>query len=191
MSMEELNQNINEVVNAEVKENETVVNHVTGQVYHMQQIVKETDKFKIVIDQNGKPKKITKYEKFWSYVPETDEEIERLFIVMNSEEDDGYVKPLKDEKGTEIAIKNVFFDPYETLNEETLDIDLGVVTLIEDIEGEFYGTSSKTVHYQLRQIFDSFGYPNTKDYRTTVVKVGKKKANLGDVVTVTLVKRLK
>ena len=60
-----------------------------------------------------------KYEKFFSKVPETDEDQLRLYQAFNSDEDSKLVTSLKTIEGMPIEIQNVYFNPYQSFDEET------------------------------------------------------------------------
>ena len=75
-------------------------------------------------------------------------------------------------------IKHVFIQPYESFDEETGNVTDGVTTTIEDIEGNYYATSSKSVYYKIFSIMDTFGYPTDENYKPVKVNVtGTKRQN--------------
>ena len=127
-----------------------------------------------------------KYEKYFSKVPETEEEQMTLFKVFNSNSDDNLVTSLSNVVGKEFAIEQVFMNPYESFDEDTGNFTNGVTTTILSTDGEFFATSSKSVYYTLHNIFEAFGYPNTEDYKPVIVKVTSTKMQKGNQIDLSL-----
>lgn len=143
-----------------------------------ERILEDNDKYTIVITADGETKRKLKFEKLWSIIPQTDEEMEEIFKVTN-DTDNEIVKAMKLHDKKEITIKNILFNPYDKFNEETLGIDYGVTTMIQTIEGEWYATSSKMAYYQLQNMIDAFGFPNEERYRPIKVEIYLKKEQQG------------
>lgn len=142
-------------------------------------LVQNTPDYEVFKLPNGKFEKRMKYQKEWSYVPETQEELLRFFQLMN-EQDNPEVTELKNAVGEILEIKNVFHNPYKSFDEETGTTDAGVNTMIETNDGKFFVTSSKSVYWNLKQIFDVFGKPNTPNYlgvKVAVVSTKQKRGN--------------
>lgn len=142
-------------------------------------LVQDTPEYEIYKLPNGKFEKRMKYQKEWSYVPETQEELLRFFKLMN-EQDNPEVTELKNAVGEILEIKNVFHNPYKSFDEETGTTDAGVNTMIETNDDKFFVTSSKSVYWNLKQIFDVFGKPNTPNYlgvKVAVVSTKQKRGN--------------
>lgn len=156
--------------NNEVMLNNQKVNVETGELIKSENVVQETDDYKIVQLEDGTFKKNMKYKRFFSRIAETEEEKIQLYKVFN-ESDTGLVTQLKNMIGKEITVKHVFTLPYESFNEKTGIVTDGVTTTIEDIDGNYFATSSKSVYHKLFLIMDTFGYPNDENYKPIKVKV--------------------
>lgn len=165
----------NELMN---QEQTTQVNQVTGEVIVREQIIEENERYALVIQTDGKPKRKLKFQKLWSVIPETPEQVEELFKVTNDSKNE-IVKAMKLHDGKEIAIKEILFTPYEKFNEDTFGIDYGVTTTLQSIEGDWYATSSKVAYYQLQNMIDTFGMPNEERYVPMKVRIYLKKESLG------------
>jgi len=149
----------------------------TGEIRTGEIVVQETDDYKIVQLADGTFKKNMKYKQYFSRVAETTEEKIELYKVFN-DSDSNLVTPLRNMIGKEINIKHVFIQPYESFDEETGNVTDGVTTTIEDIEGNYYATSSKSVYYKIFSIMDTFGYPTDENYKPVKVNVtGTKRQN--------------
>lgn len=157
--------------------NEKVVDTETGEVIGTEIVVKETPDFKIVKLPDGTFKKNMKYKQYFSRVAETEDERVELFKVFN-DSDSGLVTQLKNMIDKEITVKHVYTIPYESFDEKTGNITDGVTTTIEDLDGNYYATSSKSVYYTIFNIMKTFGFPNDENYKPVKVKVlGKRRQN--------------
>lgn len=153
------------------------VNQETGEIMNTEIVVRETNDYKIVQLPDGTFKKNMKYHSYFSRQAETEEEQIELYNVFNGS-DNELVTPLKNMANKEITIKHVFIQPYESFDETTGNTSNGVTTTIEDTEGHYYATSSKSVYYTIFNIMKTFGYPTDEDYKPVKVKVtGTKRQN--------------
>lgn len=152
------------------KNNLPTVDTNTGEIIPQETIVRETDDYTVVQLPNGKFKKNMKYKDYASLLPETEDESIELYKVLN-DENSGLVTPLKNMQDKEITIQNIFTRGYQSFDEETGNSQNGVVITIQDVDGSYYATSSKTVYFKTKNLFESFGYPNTKNYKPIKVKV--------------------
>lgn len=178
-----MTEKINEVIASEAQ-NELV----QGEVKEI--VIRETENFIILKNVvTGKFIKKMKYHKVWTSVPETEEEQEKLFFIMNSDDDSGLVTPLKRLVGTEIQVKDFYTTPYESFNEETGENDNGVTTMIELVDGSFTATSSKSVYYTLLQVYATF----VKDGKLVPfrAKVTSTKREKGDQINITFLSTIK
>lgn len=148
-------------------------------------IASDTKDFTIYKQADGKYRKEMKYEKFFTKVPETAEEQIKLYQAFNGN-DDSLVTPLSKIEGATIVIENVYFNPYQSFDEETGKSTNGVTTTIQDTEDQFYATSSKAVYYTLKNLFDSFGIPNTPNYKPLIVTVTGQKLQNGRQINLQL-----
>lgn len=162
--------------------NELMVNTDTGEIMDNQvqpneQIVQDTPEYKIVQLSDGTFKKNMKYKQYFSRKAETDEEKVELYKVFNGQ-DDELVTPLKNMVKKEITVKHLFTQPYQSFDETTGVSTDGVTTTIEDIDGNYYATSSKSVYYTLQNLTDTFGRPTDENYKPIKVLVtGTKRTN--------------
>lgn len=149
-------------------------------------LVEDTPKYAVYQMPDGRFEKRMKYQKFWSFVPETNEELINLFQIMN-EQDNPNVIEFKSAIGEVLDIKNVYFNPYSSFDEETGTTNSGVTTTIETVDGKYYATSSKTVYYNLQNIFDVFGTPNTDKYLGVKVAIVSTKRQQGNQISLKLI----
>lgn len=127
----------------------------TGEILPMETIIQDNEKFTIVKLADGKFEKRMKYKRVHTSIPQTEEETLKLYKVLN-ESDNGIVVEMKKAIGKKLVIKNFYTEPYESFNEETGENTRGVSSVIEAVDGTFYGTSSKTVYYALMNLYDVF-----------------------------------
>ena len=160
--------------------NEVMVNNVneeTGEILPSEQVVHETQDYKVVKLDDGTFKKNMKYKEYFSRVAETEEEKIELYKVFN-DSDSSLVTQLKNMIDKEITVKHVYTLPYESFDESTGIVNDGVTTTIEDTDGSFYATSSKSVYHKIFSIMQTFGYPDDENYKPVKVKVvGIKRQN--------------
>lgn len=149
-------------------------------------VVQETNDYKIVRLPDGTFKKNMKYKQYFSHVAETEEEKIKLYNVFN-DSDSELVTPLSNMVKKEITIQHVYIQPYESFDEKTGNVTDGVTTTIEDVEGNYYATSSKSVYYTIFNLMKSFGYPTDENYKPIKVKVTGTKRNNGVQIDLSLV----
>lgn len=155
----------------------TVYNVETGEIAAGEIIVSETSDYRIVQLPNGEFKKNMKYHQYFSRRPETEEEQIELYNVFNDENSE-LVTPLKNMIGKEISLQHVFIQPYQSFDEKTGTLTDGVTTTIQDAEGKYFATSSKTVYYKLKGMFEAFGNPSAEGFKPIKLKViGTKRQN--------------
>lgn len=164
------------------------VNEQTGEILTQEVLVNETEDYRIVKLPNGKFRKDMKYKNFHSRIAETQDEQAELYKVFN-ENNPELVTQLKNMINREITIAHFFTTSYEAFDEETGNVNSGVVTTIQDISGDYYVTSSKSVYYTIFNIMETFGYPNSKDYEPVKVKVTGTQQKRGVQIDLQLVGR--
>lgn len=153
------------------------VNTETGEIVPRETIVQETDDYRIVQLEDGTFKKNMKYKQYFSRVAETEDEKIELYKVFNGQGTD-LVTPLSNMTGKEIVIDHVFIQPYESFDEKSGNVTDGVTTTIQDVDGSYYATSSKSVYYTMFNIMQTFGFPTDDNYKPVKVKVtGTKRQN--------------
>lgn len=165
-------------VNTEVNENtEMTVNTETGEILTGVIVVSETPDYKVIKLTDGKFKKQMKYKPYVSRQPETQEEEDKFYIIFN-DSDSKLVTQLKNMVGKEITIAHIFMTPYDKFDENTGNVTDAVNTTIEDVDGNFYATSSKSVYHKLQNLMKSFGKPTDESYIPIKVEVtGTKRTN--------------
>lgn len=160
--------NTNEIVNYDQETGEVLESTTTtsnGEV-----IVADTENYIMVKKPDGTFKKNMKYKAFFSRAADTDEEKIELYKVFNDVNNE-LVIPMKNMVGKEVSVAHVFMQPYESFDDKTGATVLGVTTTIQDVEGNYYATSSKSVYYRLFNIFQTFGSPKHENYKPVKVKV--------------------
>lgn len=161
-------------------------NTETGEITNTEMIVQETADYKIVQLPDGSYKKNMKYRTYFSRIAETEEEKIELYKVFNDSES-GMVTQLKNMINKEIIIKHFYTLPYESFDEKTGAVTDGVTTTIEDVDGSYYATSSKSVYHTLLNISQTFGLPSDETYKPLKVKVTGTKRQNGVQIDLSLV----
>lgn len=159
--------------------------HTTQNGLIAEQVVSETEDHTIVKLPNGKFEKRMKYKKVYTYVPETESEMIELYKILNTQ-DNPDVTPMQRVVSEEFSVLQAYTNPYQSFDEETGGNTNGVTTTILTDKG-YIATSSKTVYYTLLGLFDTFGYPNTENYRPIKVKVTSTKQLNGNQIGLELI----
>jgi len=126
----------------------------------------------IVRDAEGKFKRKAIFKQWMSFTPETREQKLHVFNLLNSDE---MAHPMKDKVGTQIKIADVIFNPYDRVDEETGEMQNGILTYLIQPDGEAFVTSSKSVYYSLENAFKAFGTPHYGEGEELTVEVVLKK----------------
>lgn len=147
-------------------------------------VTSENEDFVIVIE-DGKHKRKAKYADYSSVKAETREDKIWLANLLDNEEDTG--NGLKDNVGKEIVIADLITRKYDKVDEETGELQYGVLTYLITPERETFVTSSKSVYFSIMKYMKLLGFPTDEGYEPLTVKVGKKKMANGDSITVKLI----
>jgi hypothetical protein len=136
----------------------------------MQASVKED--YQVLKTEEGKFVRKAVYSPFASVKPETKEQKIAMLNLLSG--DDEKTQALSDHVGSHIQIADVILNPYDKINEETGEIEYGVLSYLITPEGVTYVTSSKSVYFSLKRIFQVFGEPHYNEDEVITVKVVKK-----------------
>lgn len=120
---------------------------------------------------DGKFTRRAVYQAFSSVRPETKEQ---KIAMMNLLESDDVAVPMNDSIGAQIEVENVILSPYDSINEETGEITNGVLTYLIDPKGVAYVTSSKSVYFTVKRIFQVFGEAPFEEGERVKVEIVKK-----------------
>jgi hypothetical protein len=126
------------------------------------------ENYEITKTENGKFQRKTIYKPFSSVVAETKEQ---KIAMINLLSEDSEAQPLKSHIGHQIELADVIFQPYDKLNEETGEIEFGVVTYLIDQDGLAFVTSSKSVYHTLKKFFVVFGEPHYNADESITVQI--------------------
>lgn len=156
----------------------TVLNNLTGETMNVSEvIISDTPEYTIVQTEDGKFKKNMKYQSYFSRQAETDEEKIELYKVLNEDNNDNVIE-MKTMIDKQIDIVHVFINPYTSFDEDTGKNSHGVTSTIQSSDGNYYVTSSKSVYYTLKNMFETFGYPTDENYQPIkVIVTGTKQKN--------------
>lgn len=137
----------------------------------MELTVKEGYEITKTADENGvvKFKRKAVYQPFSSIVPETREQKIAMMNLLNGG-DESQTAPLGDHLGKHIQIADVIFNPYDKINEDTGEQEFGVLSYLITHDGTVYVTSSKTVYFSLKRLFQVFGEPHYSEEEAITVK---------------------
>lgn len=149
-------------------------------------IISETKDFVVVQDkETGKFSRKAKYNEFSSFKATNRAEKIWLLNILEGEEESG--SGLKDNIGAIIEVEHIITRPYDKVNEDTGEMEYGVLTYLITPEKEVYVTSSKTVYFSINKIMDLFGTPDSDEWENIKVAVGKEKGANGDIVKIKMI----
>lgn len=174
------NENKNELKNVE----ETTQTELVQQNDLNGEIIEETDEY-VVRKIDGKYKRFAKYNEYSSIVAETKAQKIWLMNLMDGDEETG--NGLKSFVGKEIEVANIITRPYDKINEETGVKEFGVLTYLIDPSDVPYVTSSKTVYFSINRLMKLIGKPTDSDWENIKIKVGSRKGQNGDMITIKMV----
>jgi hypothetical protein len=130
------------------------------------------EEYQIVQGVDGKFVRKAVYQPFASVVAETREQKINLMKLLDSDE---IALPMGEHVGAEFKVSDVIFQPYDKVDEETGEIEHGVLTYVIDPKETAYVTSSKSVYFTLKRVFQVFGEPHYNEEEAIAVKIVKKK----------------
>lgn len=148
-------------------------------------VISETDKFMVVKDENGKFSRKAKYSDYSSLVPKDKKEKIWLLNLLEGAEDSGF--GLKNYVGHHIEVENVITRKYDKVNEETGQLEYGVLTYLITPEKVAYATSSKNVYFSIMHIMELFGKPTDEDWENITVQVLSEKGANGDMIKIKMI----
>lgn len=164
----------------------TNIDQETGELLNTgDTVIQDTEEFTIYKQPNGKFRKEMKYKKYFSHVPETQEEITELFKVLNTDDSEN-ITPMARAVNKELEIHQVYTNPYQSFDETTGSNVNGVTTTIFD-GNEYFVTSSKAVYYTVFNLFNVFGHPHDAEYKPIKVKITSTKMTNGHQINLSLV----
>lgn len=126
------------------------------------------------------------YHAYQSTTPVTLQEKKILFSVLN-EEKSKHSKYMKDMQGETITIDQCFIQPYEQFSTESGNESKVRCVIFDKNKKHYISTTSVGVYFSLKNIFSTFGYPNTEGYEPIQVLIGAKSFEKGDTNTITIV----
>ena len=135
----------------------------------MQSTIKES--YEISQNVEGKFQRKAVYSPFSSIKPETKEEKIAMMNLLNS---DDVAQPLGENIGKQFQLADVIFNPYDKVNEDTGEMEFGVLSYLITPENIVYVTSSKSVYFSLKKIFMVFGEPHYNEDEVVTVEAVKK-----------------
>jgi len=142
------------------------------------------ENYEVTKAENGKFQRKAIYTAFSSVQAVTREQ---KIALVNLLSDDSEAQPLKEHIGHQIEIADVIFQPYDKVNEDTGEIEYGVVTYLIDQDGIAFVTSSKSVYHTLKKFFVVFGEPHYDKDEALIVQAVTKKGRQYNYVDLKLI----
>jgi len=180
-------QNLNRMGITKMTEtNQTTQNEiVTTENAQVDVIQSETDKYVVVKQADGKFKRKAKFEEYSSIVAKDRSEKIWLMNLLDGDAESG--NPLKQHIGKQIEIANVITRKYDKINEETGELEYGVLTYLITPDKVPYATSSKSVYFSINRMMDLFGKPTDEEWENIKVQVSSTKGANGDIINIKMV----
>ena len=138
-----------------------------------------SNELSIYNDENAKESMIgtltnDKVTMFTSMSAQTADEKKALFNAMNNPE-----KRVADMIGKEIAIRDVFVESVDMVNEETGEVTIAPRIVLVDTKGVSYQCVSTGIFSALKKMFQIFGMPTWENgIKTEVAQIQKGKRNI-------------
>ena len=163
-----------------------MVNVETGEIVETPNtLVRETDQYVISKTEDGKFVRRAKYEDYSSFKAETRQDKIWLLNIMEGDEETG--NPLSEHIGKVIEVQDIITRKYDKLNEDTGELEYGVLTYLITPDKQAFVTSSKTVYFSVNRIMELFGRPDEEGWENIKLKVGSEKGANGTIIKVKLV----
>ena len=163
-----------------------MVNVETGEIVETPNtLVRETDQYVISKTEDGKFVRKAKYEDYSSFKAETRQDKIWLLNIMEGDEETG--NPLSEHIGKVIEVQDIITRKYDKLNEDTGELEYGVLTYLITPDKQAFVTSSKTVYFSVNRIMELFGRPDEEGWENIKLKVGSEKGANGTIIKVKLV----
>jgi hypothetical protein len=143
-------------------------------------LVREDENYAVVKDENGKYKRKAKFNSFSTFKAESRQD--KVWLLNLYEATEGSGDGLKDHAGKQIQVADVITRQYDKINEETGELEYGVLTYLITADRQAYVTSSKSVYFSIVHIMEAFGEPSKEE--PYILKVVKKKAQNGDQILI-------
>jgi hypothetical protein len=148
-------------------------------------IVSETDKYTIHQNSEGKFSRRAKYLEFSSITTSTREEKMWLLNLLEGAEDSGF--GMKDHVGETIEVQDIIIRAYDRIDEDSGEMENGVLTYLLTPDRKAYVTSAKSVYFSINRIMEVFGKPSEPDWENVKVLIGKVKMENGDAINIKMV----
>ena len=138
-----------------------------------------SNELSIYNDENAKETMIgtltnDKVTMFTSMSAQTVDEKKALFNAMNNPQ-----KRVADMIGKEIAIRDVFVESVDMVNEETGEVTIAPRIVLVDVKGVSYQCVSTGIFSALKKMFQIFGMPTWENgIKTEVAQIQKGKRNI-------------
>ena len=116
---------------------------------------------------------------YCSFSPESKEDKVKLYNAMNSPDNQ-----IGDCIGVKIALKDVYLDVVEMLNETTGELEERCRVVLFDADGTTYGSVSSGIFSAVKKLFSAFGTPDMWDEPLDIMfkQVKLKKGNMHTIV---------
>jgi hypothetical protein len=146
-------------------------------------VQRENENYVIIKDENGKFSRKAKFQSLSTIVAESRED--KIWLMNLLEGAEGTGNGLKEHVGKQIQVADIITRPYDKINEETGEMEYGVLTYLLTPDRVAYVTSSKTVYFSTMRMVELFGEPSAAE--PFVVQVGKEKAQNGDLIKIKMI----
>lgn len=165
-----------------------LVNGQTGEIvenHNGLQVISETKDFVVMKSADGKFVRRAKYNDYSSFVAESREDKMWLLNIVEGDESSG--NALSDNIGQTIEVEDIITRKYDRINEDTGEIEYGVLTYLITPDRQAYVTSSKTVYFSINRIMELFGRPHEDLWENIKVQVGSEKGANGTIIKIKMV----